>query len=58
VDQYQAYAQACQQIEVMDKLDKFAISHDLPTEGDNKDFMAESVNVGRYRAEPAYKIRV
>jgi hypothetical protein len=58
MDQYQAYAQTCQQIEVMNKLDKLAISHDFTTEGDNKNFMAESVNVGRYRAEPTHKIRV
>ena len=53
--QYQPHAQACQQIEVMNKLDKFSVSNDFATKSNDKYFIAERIDVRCYRAEPGDK---
>jgi hypothetical protein len=56
--QYQPNAQAGQQVEVMNKLDKFAIRYYFATESDDEYFVTKGIDIRRYGTKPGKKINV
>src|SRR5215217_958103 len=56
--QNQPYAEAGEQVQVVDEFHKFPICNDFATESNDKCFIAERVDVRRYRAEPGNEVMI
>src|SRR6187455_2368737 len=56
--QNQPYAQARERVQVVDEFHKFPVCNDFAAKSNDKCFIAERIDVRRYRAEPGNEVMI